>query len=347
MRISLPMLTLTAVLAVSLSSPMPEASAGRSLDVELLAAPIASAETRLPVEGYLMSGAGTYRFVTKNAAAITTVGVDGVTLTSSGGRLTRVPASAKTIIKHAHARGLKVELLISNYSSSLGDFSPAIAGRLLTSAKHRTAVVKSLAYKVKKRHFDGVQVDLESLKRSHGPGLTAFVRQLRAALPARKTISMAVMASERPSGYASRGYQLSKLTKRIDRFVLMGYDQHGPGWSKAGPIGGTPWVKRVLASFVALKVPKAKLDLGVGEYGYTWPANGTLGKSLSVAQARKLAGSRARYDSGQQEWTATLANGTVLWWSDGTTFTARKALVRQQGLHGLAVWELSLSDPIT
>lgn len=347
MKISLALLSLIAVLAISLNNPLPETGVARSSGVEPAAAPVAQTPTRMPVEGYLMSGAGTYRFVTKNAAAITTVGVDGVTVTSSGGRLTRVPASAKTIIKHAHAHGLKVELLISNYSNRLGDFSPAIAGRLLTSKRHRTAVVKSLVYKVKKRHFDGVQVDLESLKRSHGPGLTAFVKQLRAALPARKTISMAVMASEHRSGYARSGYQISKLIKRIDRFVLMSYDQHGPGWSKAGPIGGTPWVKSVLASFLALKVPKAKLDLGVAGYGYTWPANGSLGKSLSVARARSLAGSRARYDSRQQEWTATLADGTVLWWSDRTTFSARKALAQQQGLHGLAVWELSLSDPIS
>jgi len=37
----------------------------------------------------------------------------------------------------------------------------------------------------------------------------------------------------------------------------------------------------------------------------------------------------------------------VLWWADGTTFTARKALAGEQGLHGLAVWELSLGDPIS
>lgn len=333
MKTSPSLLAIVAVLAVSLSSP--------------LSAPPAQAGTRLPVEGYLMTGPGAYRLVTENAEGLATVGVDGVTVTSSGGRLTTVPTSAKAIVRTAHAHGLKAELLISNYSNSLGDFSPAIAGRLLTSAKHRAAVVKSLVYKVKKRHFDGVQIDLESLKHSHGPGLTAFVKKLRAALPSRKTISMAVMSSTHSAGYARQGYQLSKLKKPIDRFVLMAYDQHGPGWSEAGPIGGTPWVKRVLASFIAAKVPKKKIDLGVAEYGYTWPADGSQGKSVSVARARKLAGSRARYDSRQQEWTATLANGTVLWWSDATSFAARRTLAEQQGLHGLAVWELSLGDPIS
>lgn len=300
-----------------------------------------------PVEGYLMAVPGAQRYVGANAAKIAVVGVDGVNLTKSGAKLTKVPKAAAAIVKEAHARGLKAELLVSNYDSSIGDFSPKIAGRLLKSKKHRAAVVKSLVFKVKKRHFDGVQIDLESLKPSHAAGLTAFVKSLRKALPPRKKISMAVMASETSRGYLRAGYQLTKLTKRIDRFVLMAYDQHGPTWSKAGPIGGTPWVRQVLKAFIKAKVPKAKLDLGVGEYAYTWPANGSTGTSLSVAQARKLAGSLATFDPLQQEWTATLANGTVLWWADDTTFRARKALARQQGIHGLAVWELSQSDPIS
>jgi spore germination protein YaaH len=312
-----------------------------------IAVPTARAATKLPVEGYLMADDGARSVIARNAAGIAMVGIDGVTLNSHGSKLTTVPASAKAMVAEAHARGLKVELLVSNYSNRLGDFSTPIAGRLLTSKKHRTAVVKSLVYKVKKRHFDGVQIDLESLKRSHGPGLTAFVKQLRAALPARKTISMAVMASSRPRDYLRSGYQLTKLTKRINRFVLMAYDQHGPGWSKAGPIGGTPWVKQVLAGFIAAKVPRAKIDLGVAEYAYQWRANSSSGTSMSVARARSLAGSRARFDTRQQEWTATLANGSVLWWSDARTFAARRALAQQYGLHGLAVWELSLGDTIS
>lgn len=312
-----------------------------------VAARSARAAVTLPVEGYLMADANARSVIARNAAGIAMVGIDGVTLNSHGSKLTTVPASAKAMIAEAHARGLKAELLVSNYSNRLGDFSTPIAGRLLTNKKHRAAVVKSLVYKVKKRHFDGVQIDLESLKRSHGPGLTAFVKQLRAALPARKTISMAVMASPRPGDYLRSGYQLRKLTKRINRFVLMAYDQHGPGWSKAGPIGGTPWVKQVLAGFIATKVPRAKIDLGVAEYAYRWRANSSTGSSMSVARARSLAGSRARFDTRQQEWTASLANGSVLWWSDARTFAARRALAQQYGLHGLAVWELSLGDTIT
>lgn len=305
------------------------------------------AATDLPIEGYLMAEDGAARFVTANAGAIRTVGVDGVNLTSSGARLTATPKAAAAIVSVAHSSGMKAELLLGNYSEAIGDFSPKIAGRLLKSAKHRSAVVKVLVAKVKKGHYDGVQLDLESLSRTHAAGLTAFVKRLREVLPAHKTISMAVMASETAGGYGRSGYQLTKLRSVVGRFVLMAYDQHGPTWSKAGPIGGTVWVKQVLAAFIAAGVPKPRIDLGVGEYAYTWPANGSKGTVLSVAQARALAGGRATYDAIQQEWTATLSNGTVLWWSDATTLKARTQLALTQGIHGLAVWELSLGDAIS
>ena len=200
--------------------------------------------------------------------------------------------------------------------------------------------------KVSAGGYDGVQIDMESLDSSHASGLTTFLSALRSALPAGKSISMALMATDTASGYASEGYNLTALTPSVNRFVLMAYDQHGPTWTSAGPIGGTPWVKSVLTAFIATGVPKSKIDLGVGEYAYTWP-RGSDGEQLTVADARALAGSKARFDSTQEEWTATLSNGTVIWWSDARTLTAREALAVQYGVHGLAVWELSLSDPIS
>src|SRR5205823_5854004 len=98
---------------------------------------------------------------------------------------------------------------------------------------------------------------------------------------------------------------------------LMAYDQHGPTWTKAGPVGGLPWCREVLGVLLA-DVPAAKIDLGVAGYGYTWPRQGT-GRYLTDAQARRLVardGAEPRWDATQGEWTARLSDGTVLWWSD-------------------------------
>lgn len=52
-------------------------------------------------------------------------------------------------------------------------------------------------------------------------------------------LSMAVMASRNEPGYRETGCDLSVLADRVDRFVLMTYEQHGP-WSGAGTIGSLP-----------------------------------------------------------------------------------------------------------
>jgi spore germination protein YaaH len=306
----------------------------------------ASAPPSLPIEGYLLANDGAEQYVVTNAHALALVGVDGVNLSSRGSALSATPSGAAPIVEAAHARGLKVELLMGNYDESIGDFSPAIATKLLSSSRNRSAVISSLVSKVTAGGYDGVQIDLESLDSSHTAGLTAFMSALRSALPARASVSMALMATDTAAGYTAEGYNVAALATSVNRFVLMAYDQHGPTWTDAGPIGGTPWVKSVLSAFIKAGAPKAKVDLGVAEYAYTWPGDGSDGEQLSVAAARVRAGSAARFDSTQQEWTATLSDGTVLWWSDARTLTSRVALARQYGVHGLAVWELSLADPI-
>lgn len=323
------------------------AAAGALVALPLIACGPASAASPLPIEGYLMANDGAQQYVVSNAQALALVGVDGVNLNSRGSALTATPSSAAPIVSAAHAHGLKAELLMGNYDESIGDFSPTIATKLLSSSSNRNAVVSSLVTKVKNGGYDGVQIDLESLNSSHASGLTTFLSSLRSALPAGKSISMALMATDTAAGYADEGYNVGGLTPSVTRFVLMAYDQHGPTWTSAGPIGGTPWVKSVLSAFIATGAPKSKIDLGVGEYAYTWPGDGSDGEQLTVADARARAGSAARFDSTQQEWTAKLSDGTVIWWSDARTLTARESLAAQYGVHGLAVWELSLSDPIT
>jgi spore germination protein YaaH len=341
-------LAMRALMVIILAATLTAGSSlGQVGSSALSQAQIGAASSRtLPIEGYLMDADGALAHLTANASGIAMVGVDGVAITSKGAGLTATPDITGGVVSEARRRGLKTELLVSNYSESLGDFSPTIAGRLLRSAKHRRAVAKALARRVVAAGYGGVQLDLESLKRSDGPGLTAFAKQLRAALPGSKRLSMAVMAGETVSEYRDSGYELAKLKRIVDRFVLMAYDEHGPGWSASGPVGGTPWVKRVLAAFLRAGVPQAKTDLGVAQYGYSWPGSGKQDRSLSVAQARTLAQGRAVFDATQQEWTATLADGTVLWWSDKDTLKARRTLAAGAGIHGLAVWELSLCDVI-
>lgn len=302
----------------------------------------AAPRSTLVITGYVESSDGP-GVVRPSLAALTTVGVDGVNIAENGASVGSPDAASRTLLKQAHTAGRRAEVLVGNFSAALSDFDEPAAHRLLASRANRAAVIRTLAATAA-AGWDGIHVDFESLDATDRAGLTVFTRELRAALPATKSLAMAVMASGSVGEYRAAGYDLPALASSLDRIVLMAYDQHGPGWSDAGPIGGMPWVKTVLGALLT-QVPAAEVDLGVAGYGYTWPTAGS-GDVLTDAEARVTA-RNATWDATQKEWHGTLAGGGDVWWSDRDSLQARENLARLKGLHGVAVWSLGQSDPIS
>ncbi|AWB92741.1 glycosyl hydrolase family 18 protein [Aeromicrobium chenweiae] len=295
----------------------------------------ASAQAPVHATGYALQGSASPSDVTRDGRYLRTIAISGVALDGPT-RVSSVSADVTRLRRAAHRHGRKAVLLLSNFSDRLGDFDEPLAHRMLTSAPARASVVRSLTRAA--RGFDGVQIDLESLKARDVAGLVAFTREVKAALPGR-SVSMAFMASTDRRGYLARGYDLKALAPHLDRLVLMAYDQHGPGWSGPGPIGSLSWVRRELRYFTKV-LPNRKIDLGVAAYGYQW---GRGSGTLSVAQARKRAGGKARWRAEQGEWSARLSGGRKIWWSDRRSLRAREKIARSHRLHGVSIWQIGSS----
>lgn len=292
--------------------------------------------------GYVLGGASPH-LVDRDAHALATLGVDGVTLARDGRSASQVDAGQRRLLAAAHANGIRVELLLSNYSDRIGDFDPRAAARLLRHPDNVRAVADQLAAAVATDGWDGVQVDLESMRAKDADGLLMLVQELQARMAPERSVSVAVMASTDPQEYVDRGYRLAELGQAVDTLALMTYDQHGP-WSAPGPIGARRWQARA-AAVVTAAVPAAKVDLGVAGYGYTWPA----GRTVTVKQARRLVrrdGTTPHWRRGPGEWSARLSDGTRLWWSDGRSYAIRLGLASSLGLHGVALWRLGSADPL-
>jgi spore germination protein YaaH len=252
------------------------------------------------------------------------------------------------LLSAARSKQLRAEFLVGNYSAAIGDFDSTAAHDLVSSKTNTAHVVASLVKAVTAQGWDGVTVDLEAVNGRDRAGLVSFVTALKAAMPPGKTVSLDVTAYTSAQEYMDNGYDLAALGSVLDRVALMAYDEHGPTWNGVGPIGGLPWQRQCLEVLLT-QVPAAKVDLGVAGYGYTWPTHGT-GVQVSDSQARTMVqadGSTAGWNAAQGEWTATLHNGTVLWWSDAKSWPLRESLAQTYNLHGLALWSLGLSDPLS
>jgi spore germination protein len=297
------------------------------------------------IEAYVEPGDNALERVRDAAPHVTTLGVDGVTIADDGTALNTVPSGLRALVDAAHEGGAKVELLVSNYSESVYDFSPRVATALLRSDEHRAEVATELAAAAARIGADGVQIDLESLRERDVDGLAAFAGSVSDAVHERigrdATVSMAVMASERRGEYRERGYDLAALAQHVDRFVLMTYDQHGP-WSGPGTIGSLPWAERAVRAAIAEGAPTERVDLGVAGYGYAWPSKPG-DPPLTPERARSLAGDAATWSATTGEWHAALADGRELHWMDDRSFRVRRDLAVRLGLHGTAMWSLNLS----
>jgi spore germination protein len=301
------------------------------------------ASTRLSVLGF-QSDYSPARLIDENAKAMTVVGIDGVDLTGAGKVSTPTGADRKQLAR-AHAHGLPAVLLVANWSNKANDFSEPLAYETLGSTQNVDDAAAALAASVSDDGFDGVSVDLESLAPRDTAGLSRFVADLKADLPAGDSLTICISATTSHSAYASMGYDLPALAASVDQIVLMTYDDHGPWEKTPGPIGPLAWQR---ASVAALEkdVPADKVLLGVANYAYAWRPHSR--PSLTVAEARALAArlhARPRWVAKAGEWTAT-ADGTTLWWSDKRSMSVRLALARQLGVDGIAVWSLGTGDPL-
>jgi spore germination protein len=306
---------------------------------------IASAATGLPVTGYQVEG-DSPSLIDASATGLGSVGVDGVNITADGKSVTSPSAAAQNQLATAHAHGLHAEFLVGNFNASINDFDENAAYNLLGSTNNINAVVASLSGAVASQGWDGVTIDMESLSARDTAGLTNFATALKQALPAGKTVSIDATNYQNLSEFAANGYDLSALGQVVDRVVLMAYDEHNPA-SAPGPVGELSWQSTGL-DLVIGQVAASKVDLGVAGYGYDWAPGGTV-TQVSDQGARNLVnanGATATYNTNAGEWTATLSDGSVLWWSDAQSLAARQSLAASKGIHGLAVWDLGLSDPI-
>jgi spore germination protein len=297
----------------------------------------------LAVTGFQEEGTPPAR-ITTDARALTTVGVDGVNLSPDGASVGRPDRGALADLKTAHRDHLRSTFLVGNFNNAINDFSEPYTHNLLDSPRNVRIVVRGIVTSVRSQGWDGVSVDLESLRARDRSGLVRFLTELDRALPANKTLSVCVTNFTTPTAYRSNGYDLTAIGRVVNQVVLMAYDEHGSWENTPGPVGSLAWQREGLA-VVLRSIPASKIDLGVAGYGYAWRPHSNY--QVSDTAARRLVArdhGTKRFDTKVGEWTGHLPDGSTLWWSDARSYPLRVALAKRLGLHGLAVWDLGLSD---
>ena len=164
------------------------------------------------------------------------------------------------------------------------DAGTDVFGAMASQASARASYVKNVMALVSQYGFDGLDIDWEfPASASDKAGLTALVTDLRQALGASRSLSIAGP----PEANFGQYYDFPSLLPEIDWFGAETYGYAGPTESaKADPdaplysVDGGPSVESSVAYYLGRGVPPDKLLLGVVYYGRLYEGANELGEHL-------------------------------------------------------------------
>jgi glycosyl hydrolase family 18 (putative chitinase) len=201
-----------------------------------------------------------------------TVKRDGSLNTSARGYLRITDTVGRRLVREAHDRGVRVELVFSSFGAARNE--RLFGGPLAT----QDAAIEALVAFADEGDFDGINVDVETLDRALVPAYGAFVGRLRERL--REVVPEAQLSAATGANVIGSEMAAAAAQAGADRIFLMGYDYH---WSGSGPGASAPLERRdgdekdlvwSLDLYEALGVPVERTLLGLPFYGMVWPVSG-------------------------------------------------------------------------
>jgi len=222
---------------------------------------------------------------------------------------------------------------------------------MITDEKVRTTAINNIVKKILDNNFAGVNIDFELLPPEVKDDFTAFIRDLSKQLKENdKIISVSVFPKLDGLEDLGAPYDYKALAKYADFITIMTYDKHYES-SDAGSIAPYKWVEDNIQN--ALKsIPKNKLVVCIGAYGYDWPVPTSAGETeyIGLKQALQLAeqqGIDIQWDDDSQSPFFTYwSDGTKheVWFENGSSINRKVALAKKHDIRGVAIWRIGFEN---
>ena len=217
--------------------------------------------------------------------------------------------------------------------------------KMLADPLLRNTAISNLYRLVISSNYSGVDIDFEAVNPEQRENYVNFVKELRAALPSYKTISLSIIPRNNDRQTWLDGYDYEGLARYADFVNVMFYNQSYAG-SAPGPVAGADWMEECI-NYLLQYIPRHKIVAGLGCYGYNWPTAGGNGVSVRIAAALEMAekhGAEILRDakSGVPYYTYISDDGEArtVWFEDGQSLAQKAALAKKYGLAGIAIWRM-------
>jgi spore germination protein len=272
---------------------------------------------------------------------------------------------AERVLELARARGIRVMPLIVNPGWNLELFHT-----MVNDSAARARMIERMVTLGRQHGFWGWQFDFEQIHIDDRAALTRFYRETARALHAAgMKLSIAVYPDPDARGdtatsyhkylrdYFAGAYDLAALAEAGDFISVMTYLQHS-AQTPPGPVGGLPYMERVVQHALGLGVPPEKISLGIPFFSMHWSAqwneerkafSGARGMGWPAAQRTlRENGVTAVWDSAQASNHAHWERGGTFehaWVEDARALAPKLALQQRLRLRGISVWRMGQEDP--
>jgi peptidoglycan-N-acetylglucosamine deacetylase len=248
----------------------------------------------------------------------------------------------------AEDTNMEVFPVVQNFDGT--DFVPGVADFLM-NPQARATFRRQISQFLATDHYHGLMIDFESFPKKAQPGYVNLLRELSSDLHARG-MKLYVSVQVR-----NEDFDYKAISSAADGVVVMNYDEHFPGGAP-GPIASQDWFADNLQS--ALKeIPKEKLIVAIGNYGYDWAEKPTKGKhppgeadkSVSVQEA--WIGSRDSEEDIDFDGDALNPHFSYrddddflhdVWFLDAVTALNEMRSAQTLGIQTFALWRLGAED---
>ncbi|RIV22979.1 glycoside hydrolase [Alicyclobacillaceae bacterium I2511] len=293
------------------------------------------------------SPAQTIQLISANPG-ITVISPSWLTLTNQYGDVQS--QVEQPVIDYAHNRHIQVWAMVNN------QFNGTLTHSLLTSVTAKNNFIQQVAQIASHAHLNGINVDFENLQTQDRTLFSQFIGELHAVL---KPLGVQVSVDVTPDIaflQNDAAYFHAGLAANADYVIVMAYDEHWAADPQPGPVADVPWVTQSVNDLLNTGVPAGKLILGVPFYARFWHVYPD-GSVSSQAVASYAVTSILTAHHAKSTWLPTLGvayaryprtNGyEEVWYETSNTEQQKLAMVNEDGLAGVAIWSLSLSNTHT
>lgn len=272
------------------------------------------------------------------------------------------PADSSTATDYFRGNGTPYNLNVyadTTQNVTLADgSSTSVLEKVLPDAAARSQAVSAIA--AASADYAGIVIDFEGLRTDLlKADFVTFLTELRAALPAGKTLYVCV-----PPNDWYKGYDYRAIGEVCDKVILMAHDYQwtsvpaGYVGTKApdSPVTPFPDIYRALSAITdpttgVQDKSKIVLQISFAAVGFEVDQNGLLADTAiyrpspeTVAKRLAQAGTVVTYDESDRNPSAlyTTEEGMTvrLWYEDARSVADKLTLARMMGITGVSVWRL-------